>query len=343
MKIGIYVGGHHPGHGDRSGVVTVASVRTTALAARDAGLDCLFVGQHVAAGPVHSYPEPLTLLSYFAALCPGMYLGTGILILPLHHPALLAEQLASLDALSGGRLILGVGQGYRDIEFAAVGLEKRQKAIRLRQSLEAMRSLWANDRVTLEGDGFQLHQAGAGMRPARPGGPPILIAADTEKTVVEVARLGGHWLVSPRHSRPFIDRMLATYKEALAQVGRPYFGVPMARELALGTPDVVARVLQEFDAPYYEAVYVKWKQPGEEYTVTFQEDFDSRVIFGGPEAVARQIIREHHDRGCDLMVFRVFWPDMPLELAVDTITMLGQEVLPVVRASVGDGCSLLGE
>jgi alkanesulfonate monooxygenase SsuD/methylene tetrahydromethanopterin reductase-like flavin-dependent oxidoreductase (luciferase family) len=320
--------------------MTVAAIKDMARAAHASGVDGLFIGGHLLAGPHLSYPDTITTLSYLAGYCPGMILGTSILILPLHKPVLLAEQLATLDAVTGGNLIVGVGQGYRDMESAAVGLDKPKRAQRLREGLAVMRALWSEELVTMEGLDYQLDGVGAAMRPARVGGPPIMIAADTTRTVANVARLGGHWQVSGRHSLSFIDEMLTVYKKALADEGREYSGVPMGRELAVGPPDLVEGILRKYNAPYYEE-YLRRQQPGEDYTSTsWREDFGNRVIHGSSEEVAEQIIDTHRRTGCEFMFFRVSWPDMPLEITLEMVTRLGLEVIPIVKAAVGDGCKL---
>jgi hypothetical protein len=135
--------------------------------------------------------------------------------------------------------------------------------------------------------------------------------------------------------------MLTVYKQALHEAGRDYVGIAMARELVVGPPDIVSMLLQKYNAPYYEDVYKRWNQPGEDYTKRWQHDFGNRVVCGTSAEVAHQIIDEHRRTGCQLMNFRVYWPGMPVDLSIDMIHRLGREVLPVVRDAVGADCTLL--
>ena len=100
--------------------------------------------------------NPLLLLSNLAAHAPGLYLGTAVFLLPPHHPVAVAEQTATLDIISGGKFLFGVGQGYRDVEFRSFGLEKRQRRQRMVEGLQVIRKLWAEDDVSFNGQFFQL-------------------------------------------------------------------------------------------------------------------------------------------------------------------------------------------
>jgi hypothetical protein len=100
-------------------------------------------------------------------------------------------------------------------------------------------------------------------------------------------------------------------------------------------------VMKTFVARYYQDVYAKWGQPGEQYDRAFAEDFDSRVVYGNARKVAEKIVDIHSRTGCELMIFRPYWPGMSVDLAVEVVTRLGRDVLPLVREAIGDGCGLL--
>lgn len=83
----------------------------------------LFSAQHFLTGPDAAILQSIPLLAYLAGQVPGMYLGTSIFLLPLHHPVMVAEYISTLDNLSGGKVLFGVGQGYRDSEFNSFGID----------------------------------------------------------------------------------------------------------------------------------------------------------------------------------------------------------------------------
>jgi alkanesulfonate monooxygenase SsuD/methylene tetrahydromethanopterin reductase-like flavin-dependent oxidoreductase (luciferase family) len=115
LKFGVYVGPMYPGEMDAAEAFELA--RAMASTAHESGFDGIFAAHHYALGPSHQMFHPFTTLARLAADCPGGYLGTACFILPLAHPLGVAEATATLDVISGGRLLFGVGQGYRVPEF----------------------------------------------------------------------------------------------------------------------------------------------------------------------------------------------------------------------------------
>ena len=91
------------------------------------------------------------MLGLLAGIAEGMTLGTAVMLLPMLNPVLLAEEAATIDHLTDGKFILGVGLGYRDHEFQALGIERRSRVPRFREYIEVMRRLWSEERVTFHG------------------------------------------------------------------------------------------------------------------------------------------------------------------------------------------------
>src|SRR4026209_686048 len=121
MRFGIEFGSY-PADLDPAEVCQQVSQR--AQAAYKNNFEGLFVAQHFLTGPDASILQSIPLLAYLAGQLPGMYLGTAILLLPLQHPVMVAEYISTLDHLSGGQVLLGVGQGYRNSEFNSFGIDK---------------------------------------------------------------------------------------------------------------------------------------------------------------------------------------------------------------------------
>ena len=141
--------GSYPADSDPAEVCEQFSLR--AQVAHQNNFEALFVAQHFLTGPDAAILQSIPLLAYLAGQVPGMYLGTSIFLLPLHHPVMVAEYIATLDNLSGGKVLFGVGQGYRDNEFSSFGIDKRERRGRLVEGLEVIRKLWTGDPVTFHG------------------------------------------------------------------------------------------------------------------------------------------------------------------------------------------------
>jgi alkanesulfonate monooxygenase SsuD/methylene tetrahydromethanopterin reductase-like flavin-dependent oxidoreductase (luciferase family) len=155
IRLGLYLSGQHP-----PGVSAAAAVREhleQVELARELGFASVWAPQHFLADPFQMF-QPVPLLARVAAAADGMTIGTGVLVLTLLNPVECAENAASLDAIAGGRFVLGVGLGYRPTENAAFGVE-RGRAELFERELDVVRRLLAGESVTAAGPGFELVQA----------------------------------------------------------------------------------------------------------------------------------------------------------------------------------------
>jgi probable F420-dependent oxidoreductase len=153
------------------------ALRDYARRAEDLGFDSLWVVEHLlVAPPIYrvSWLDPLEVLAFLAACTERVLLGTGIVVLPLRHPVMLAKEVASLAMLSGGRLVLGVGPGWYRAEFEALGVDPAERGKRTDEMLEALRLLLSRPAVTFEGRFYQFRELTIEPRPPRL--PPIWVA-----------------------------------------------------------------------------------------------------------------------------------------------------------------------
>src|SRR3954469_19460019 len=137
------------------------ALAATAAAAEAAGFESLWGGEHVVLPDPQAPPSPMAphepildpviALTYCAAVTSRVRLGTGIIILPQRNPLVLAKELASLDRLSGGRLIFGVGVGYLKPEFDALGISMDDRGTKTLEYIEAMRAIWSHDKASYQG------------------------------------------------------------------------------------------------------------------------------------------------------------------------------------------------
>jgi probable F420-dependent oxidoreductase len=165
------------------------------MVAREAetqGFHSVWVPDHVLRvfGPIL---DPLTVLSFVAGTTQRIELGTNVLIVPYRRPLILANETASLDALSGGRFILGVGAGWNEEEFSALGISARERGRRTDEALEAMRRLWAGGPATYEGSYYSFADVTLGTSPKTEGGPPILVGGYSDAALRRALRQTRRW------------------------------------------------------------------------------------------------------------------------------------------------------
>ena len=293
--------------------------------------EALFVGQHYATGPDTAILQSLPLLAYLAGQVPGMYLGTSIFLLPLHPPLMVAEYTATLDNLSGGKFLFGVGQGYREIEFKSFGVEKRHRRDRLVEALQVIRKLWSEDEVTFHGRFFHLDGVTIAPKPLQQPRPPILIGADTVTTVAKVPEVADHWIASRRHSKAFLREAVPVYKAALEQNGKPFKGLFIFRDLCIADSSKEAenRVRGAYERQYQH--YHREGQPGERYDLSFDELKQDRLILGSPTEVIEQVMAYNEEFDAEVMWFMVDWPGMDPRFALESIQRFGEEVIPQIK------------
>jgi probable F420-dependent oxidoreductase len=148
-------------------------------------------------GPVMDAPEefgtvydPVETLSYVAGRTSRIALGTSVLDALFQSPVILARRLATLDRLSGGRLIAGIGQGWMEQEFDAAGVSMQRRGAGFEEHLLAMRAVWGPDPVRFEGRFYRIPEAAIGPKPVRPGSPRLLVGAGSPTALERAGRLG---------------------------------------------------------------------------------------------------------------------------------------------------------
>jgi probable F420-dependent oxidoreductase len=180
------------------------AITTVAEAADRIGLDSLWlferllspIGEIDMFGQKGPMPEiyntvysPLETLAYAAARTSRIRLGTSVMVALLHNPVALARSIATLDQLSGGRVIAGLGQGWMPQEFDAAGVDMARQGAGFAEFIEAMRAVWGPDPVSFDGRYYSITPSRLNPKPAQPGGPPIIVGASTPASVRRTARM----------------------------------------------------------------------------------------------------------------------------------------------------------
>jgi probable F420-dependent oxidoreductase len=175
--------------------------------AEAAGFDAVFVTEHPMPGDAwlatggHHALDPFVTLAVVAGATSRLRLQTNLCIPAYRNPFLLAKAVASLDALSGGRVILGVGAGYLEEEFAALGVDFAERNELTDESLRAMHAAWSGESVVMRGRHFDAIGNTALPTPARAGGPPLWIGGNARRAMRRAVELGSGWAPMPSPAR----------------------------------------------------------------------------------------------------------------------------------------------
>jgi probable F420-dependent oxidoreductase len=163
--------------------------------AERSGVDSIWLTDRIVADRLNV--EPIVALSFIAARTRRMLVGTSVLALPLRQPTILAKEIATLDFLSGGRVLPAIGLGTEDErEYEAAGVARTDRAARTDEMVEVMRALWSGEPVTYRGRFYSLTDVVMRPRPVRPELPPIWVGGRSMPALRRVARLGDGWLAS---------------------------------------------------------------------------------------------------------------------------------------------------
>ena len=324
MKLGLYMATQWRQGADLA--PELANLIAQARAAKASGLASLMVGQHFLSSPLLMF-QAMPLLARLAAECEGMRLGPGLLLLPLLNPVIVAEETATLDWLTGGNAIVGLGLGYRKEEFDSIGVPFKERVPRFVDGVEVIRKLWRDNTVEHDGPFHKLHGVQASLRPRQQGGPPIWMAGDVEAAVKRAAKLGDAWMPSPMVTLENVGKLGALFRETRAALDLPpSHEFPIIRECHVGTMDEVREPLSF----KYEA-YASWS--GDSGFVPkdgIRGDFDkfarSRFLIGSENEIADLIAAYGERTGTDHILLRVQWPGLGQKMAMRTIERLGRVV-----------------
>jgi probable F420-dependent oxidoreductase len=199
------------------GTIDIEVIREISIKAEAAGYDSLWT-QDKLVGQSQSI-EPITLLSYVAGFTTTARLGVSVLVLPVRDPVTLAKSLASLDVLSSGRLIAGVGLGS-EWDSGAFGIPPGRRVRRFLDVLQALDALWQQEDPQFEGEFFQLHGTPMHPKPLQKPRPPIWFGARVDSALRRAVRYGDGWMAAGSSSSEAFRGSIATVREALEQADR---------------------------------------------------------------------------------------------------------------------------
>jgi alkanesulfonate monooxygenase SsuD/methylene tetrahydromethanopterin reductase-like flavin-dependent oxidoreductase (luciferase family) len=324
MKLGLYMATQWRQGADLG--PELANLIEQVRVAKASGLASLMVGQHFVSSPLQMF-QAMPLLARLASEAEGMRLGPGLLLLPLLNPVVVAEETATLDWLTGGNAIIGLGLGYRQEEFDSIGVPFKERVPRFVESVEVIKKLWRDDIVEHRGRFHTLSGVQASVKPKCPGGPPIWMAGDVEAAVKRAAKLADAWMPSPMVTEDNVGRLGAMFRDTRAAAGlAPAIEFPIIRECHVGSMDEVREPL----GFKYEA-YAAWSGtsgfvPKERIRADFDKFAQSRFIIGSESQVIDQIGRYGERTGTDHILLRVQWPGLGQKTVIRTLERLGRVV-----------------
>ncbi len=300
------------------------------------GFDSIWLEEHHGTSG-HYHPSPLMYLAGYATRTERVALGTNIAILPLYHPTRFAEDVAQLDVMSNGRVIVGVAIGYRQEEFDAFQTPLQGRGAQFEEMLALLKQLWAEENVSFQSDRYGLEGFTLEPRPVQKLRPPLWLGGWGKLAIKRAAEIGDAWIPGPTANLAKLKEAQARYHSHLAEMGvAPESRArPLTRDIVIAATDQQAyEHAEKYLLAAYRDEYSSWDHPligTSDSTATdmLDELARDRFIVGGPERVIEGIRYFEQHFGMDHVIFRLHFPGMPPQLVTDSIRLLGEEVLPV--------------
>lgn len=300
--------------------------------ADSAGFESVWLSEHHVTDDGYM-PSVFVTLAAIAARTRKLRLGTAVCLAPLHHPIRLAEDVAVVDILSGGRVELGLAPGYRPFEFEVLGVPRRERGIRTDEIVEILRLAWAGESFSYSGTVFDLRDVVVQPVPERGPELPIHIGGSSGAAAVRAGRYGCNFMPDVGTG---ID-LHRQYRAALAENG---FDAG-ARSITMNgcvfvcdDPDV-GRVKVHRSLNYMYQRYDAWEREGDDSEVpAFEpidiERLDDLCIVGTPDQVIRRLTTIRDEFSPDRFIFWGRLPTMPIDAANRSLQLFADEVIPAI-------------
>ena len=298
--------------------------------------DSLWLGQHYLTYP-DQFLQTTPMLARLAAETGDMTIGTNLILLPLHNVVDIAEQYATMDIISGGRLVLGIGLGYREIEYDNFGINRKTRARRFEEQIAALKLLWEEDDATFEGEHVNFKNLSVRPKPLQKPRPEIWMGAASDPAVKRAARLGDAWAGTSVTTFSEIKRQIPLYYRAREEAGLPP-PKDLARNVELYVAESREKAMDEgarYIAKKYEA-YFAWGMneniPDDAGAgMSLEALTKGRFIVGDPDDCIKGCLAHRDELGVTHLQVRFNFPGIPHESVVNAVKLFGAEVLPHVR------------
>jgi len=253
------------------------------------GYDAVWLAEHHFSG-FSVCPSVHMMATMAAARTRRLRIGTAVSLAPFYHPLRLAEEVALLDVLSGGRVNWGAGRGFSRVEFEAFGISIEESASRFRETVEVVLAAWRSERLSHQGEFFRFEGVEVLPRPLQQPHPPVWMAATSEGAIDWAAAQGFSILMDPHCTRADLAAKRARYGERLAAAGHADDGrdIPMARLIAVAETAGRAADIARRGAEWTVGSYIRGGGAGGGDPV--ERYVNEVILHGTPEGVADQIL-----------------------------------------------------
>jgi alkanesulfonate monooxygenase SsuD/methylene tetrahydromethanopterin reductase-like flavin-dependent oxidoreductase (luciferase family) len=242
--------------------------------------------------------------SYVAARTKRLHIATGVTLAAFYHPLRLAEEVALLDILSGGRVYWGAGRGFDPKEFRTFGMTAEESYPRFREAVDIVIRAWRNERVSYHGNYYSFENVEVLPKPLQRPHPPMWVAAHSPSAIEWAAAEGYSIMLGPHAPADEVGEQMVTYHRLLAEHGHRTEGrvIPTVRLVAIGKSDAEAADIAREGSKWLLRTYVNPKGERGDSEAMLQRYVDSMVIHGTADRVVEKIQSLNEEIHLDYMI-----------------------------------------
>jgi probable F420-dependent oxidoreductase len=305
------------------------------------GYESAWVSEHHGSGDGYM-PSLLPTLAAFAAATDHIKLGTGIVLTPFHNPLRLAEDAATVDLISAGRLILGLGLGWREEEFRMFDVPIGERVRRTAETVDILRRAWTGQRFSYDGKVFAYDRVKVTPAPERPGGIPIWLGGSVEPAIRRAGRLADGYIRTRGGDVEKMRRDIGFVEEAARKAGRDPSALAFAQlqnTFVWDDADSAWAIASKY-VPNQLGIYGGWAAGGD----TLEQEFlleppDEKTMryltpTGSPQEVIhalRPLVEAFGGRREFHLIVRLHYPGMDFDTASRAVELFAERVLPALR------------
>jgi alkanesulfonate monooxygenase SsuD/methylene tetrahydromethanopterin reductase-like flavin-dependent oxidoreductase (luciferase family) len=314
---------------DRGATRIIDEAIAVVAAASRMGFAWVSIGQHWVSHPT-VWPQPFPMLARLAPETGTMRLKTSVLLLPIVNAVEAAENIATLDHICHGRLDVGVAIGYRERELEAAGLTRRDRTVKLEESLDLMKQLWAGREVTFHGKYTRLTAGRLGFPPFQQPHPPLEMGAQSDGATRRAARLTDGVFFGPQVAWRDIGKLAEVFREARVESGAATPGsIGASRSLIVGRDRESARAAAREYLEKTFAMYRTWEM--QERTMAPLQlssniALDDWTVYGAPEDCVETVQRAR-ELGLDRIGFTIYSLPREPQARIDYLAMIAERIV----------------
>lgn len=334
--LGLFTG-QVPPDSSQSVAQEYADILALAQVAEDVGFDSFWVSEHHNAEDAY-LPSMTVMLGALAAVTKRMVLGTAVVLGPFQHPLRFAEDCAVVDQLSRGRLLIGLGSGWRAEEFRAFNIPIKERASRTAELAQVCRLAWDNDQFSFQGKHFQYENVSVTPRPY--GSVPLMLGGSVEAAIRRAGRLGDGFIGTPQKRFDLFREQVAIFDAAAREAGKDPSTMPIGLHINAwvspdgSLPETVRQAMWHQIGTYAMWHAVDDGDPAAQMPPIDDQKIRDRAFIGTPAEVVAEAspwVRAFGNRDLHI-IFRLQYPGMHRAEAEAATRLFGSEVIPALKA-----------